>query len=72
MNNKQKKVLNTRIRRTITTLIANQGQIDTRVLINQLSKAYNTSKQRICGNISALKTWQGYTIIPNPPHSVIY
>lgn len=47
------------------------NKLDTRTLIAILAKAFNTSKQRICGNLSYLQR-TGFVIInSNKPYSTV-
>ena len=65
--------LNKIIRRTIRRYIKIYGKQDTRVVIAKFATAFNTTKQRISGNISCMKCLEGtIDIIPNKPHSIMY
>lgn len=66
------KIFNRNIRSFLKKYITIHGKTNTRVLIDLAAKHFNTSKQRIAGNISALVRYFGYTIVPNPPTSFIY
>jgi len=66
------KVLNFNIRSDISNYISLYGKANTRFLIATLSQQYNTTKQRVSGNLSAMVRYFGYNIASNPPHSVIY
>ena len=57
--------MNYRIRRTIESYIQANGQQDTRDVIDLFAKRFNTTKQRISGNISCMKCReQSIDIIP--------
>lgn len=65
--------MNYRIRRAIESYIQANGQQDTRDVIALFAKRFNTTKQRISGNISCMKCReQSINIIPNKPHSIMY
>lgn len=65
--------MNYRIRRAIESYIQANGQQDTRDVIDLFAKRFNTTKQRISGNISCMKCReQSIDIIPNKPHSIMY
>lgn len=65
--------MNYRIRRAIEGYIQANGQQDTRDVIALFAKRFNTTKQRISGNISCMKCReQSINIIPNKPHSIMY
>lgn len=64
--------MNYRIRNAIVAYIAANGMVDTRFIINRMSNIYNTSKQRISGNISHMVRNGIVQITRNRPHSVIY
>lgn len=65
--------MNYQIRRSIENYIKKQGPQDTRVMIDMFAKLFNTTKQRIAGNISCMKCIEGSTnISPNKPHSIMY
>lgn len=61
------------IRRSIYKYIKRFGKQDTRFIIDIFSTAFNTTKQRISGNLSCMKCIDGtINIIPNKPHSIMY
>ena len=64
-----KKQINSRIRADIVAFVLANGNTDTRVLIKILAQRFNTTKQRISGNISFIVAKQGLlsitTIAPN-------
>lgn len=61
------------IRRTMKRYIQHYGKQDTREVIAKFAVAFNTTKQRISGNISCMKCIDGtIEIIPNRPHSIMY
>lgn len=65
--------MNYQIRRAIENYINAHGHQDTRDVIAIFAKRFNTTKQRISGNISCMKCReQCINIIPNKPHSIIY
>ena len=60
-------------RRAIEGYIQANGQQDTRDVIALFAKRFNTTKQRISGNISCMKCReQSINIISNKPHSIMY
>lgn len=65
--------MNINIRSAIQQYIATNGPTDSRVVIAMFANQFNTTKQRISGNISFMvckaKT---VSIIRNKPHSVLY
>jgi hypothetical protein len=64
---------NKQIRRAIKTYIKHYGMQDTRIIIDKFSKTFNTTKQRISGNISCMKCIdRSINIIKNKPHSKMY
>ena len=63
---------NYRIRRAIKEYLKVSGPQDTRQLIFLMATAYNTSKQRISGNISCMKKREEIVIFSNRPHSIMY
>lgn len=64
---------NKQIRRVIKNYIRRYGMQDTRVVIEKFSKLFQTSKQRISGNLSYMKCVDGtINIITNRPHSKMY
>lgn len=64
---------NVQIRRIIRNYVKRYGMKDTRVVIQKFATAFNTTKQRISGNISCMKCIDGsIDIIPNKPHSMMY
>jgi transcriptional antiterminator len=64
---------NKMIRRIIRKYIKRYGKQDTRCVITTFSTAFQTTKQRISGNISCMKCIDGtINIIPNKPHSIMY
>lgn len=65
--------MNYQIRLAIENYIQVNGRQDTRDVIAPFAKRFNTTKQRISGNISCMKCReQGIDIIPNKPHSIMY
>ena len=58
--------------RTDTVNMLMQGGKDTRKIVEILAKKYNTTKQRICGNLSYLKRCGAIRIVSNRPHSMAY
>ncbi|MCP1110559.1 hypothetical protein [Ohessyouella blattaphilus] len=65
--------MNNQIRRSIERYVKKYGQQDTRVVISLFAKRFNTTKQRISGNISYMKCIeQSINIISNKPHSIMY
>jgi hypothetical protein len=65
--------LNKIIRHSIRKYVKLHGKQDTRVVIAKFAIAFNTTKQRISGNISCMKCLEGtIDIIPNKPHSIMY
>ncbi len=65
--------MNYQIRRAIENYIKMYGKQDTRIIISIFAKRFNTTKQRISGNISCMKRLeQSINIIPNKPHSIMY
>lgn len=65
--------MNYQIRRAIESYIQANGKQDTCDVIGLFAKRFNTTKQRISGNISCMKCReQSIDIIPNKPHSIIY
>lgn len=63
---------NSLIRRSMKNYIKKYGPQDTRVMIDKFSKVFNTTKQRISGNISYMNCIEGsITIIKNKPHSIM-
>lgn len=65
--------MNYQIRREIENYIQKNGRQDTRVVIGIFAKKFNTTKQRISGNISCMKCFERcIKIIPNKPHSIMY
>lgn len=65
--------MNYQIRRAIENYINVNGRQDTRDVIDIFAKRFNTTKQRISGNISCMKCReQSINIIPNKPHSIMY
>lgn len=65
--------MNVRIRRAIENYVKSNGRQDTRDVIAIFAKRFNTTKQRISGNISYMKCReQSINIIPNKPHSIMY
>lgn len=65
--------MNVRIRRAIENYVKSNGRQDTRDVIAIFAKRFNTTKQRIGGNISYMKCReQSINIIPNKPHSIMY
>ena len=64
---------NSTIRRTMRNYVKKYGPQDTRIMINKFSKFFNTTKQRISGNLSCMSCIEGsITIIKNKPHSIMY
>ena len=68
MNNAKK---NINIRKVIL-LILEIHAIDSHILIKLLAILFNTTKQRVCGNLSYLKKTGAIKIYPNAPHSIVY
>ncbi|MPN46314.1 hypothetical protein SDC9_193900 [bioreactor metagenome] len=65
--------MNYQIRRAIENYIQSNGKQNTRDVIALFAKRFNTTKQRISGNISCMKCHeQSIDIIPNKPHSIMY
>lgn len=65
--------MNYQIRRAIESYIQANKQQDTRYVIALFARRFNTTKQRISGNISCMKCReQIINIIPNKPHSIMY
>lgn len=65
--------MNYRIRRAIENYVKANGCQYTRDVIARFAKQFNTTKQRISGNISCMKCReQSINIIPNKPHSLMY
>jgi hypothetical protein len=61
------------IRRSIRKYIKRYGKQDTRSVITRFATAFQTTKQRISGNISCMKCIDGtINIVPNKPHSIMY
>lgn len=61
------------IRRSIRKYIKRYGKQDTRSVITTFATAFQTTKQRISGNISCMKCIDGtINITPNKPHSIMY
>lgn len=68
-----KAIFNYNIRRAIENYIKTNGSQDTRLVIATFSKTFNTTKQRVSGNISCMKCLEkSINIISNKPHSVMY
>lgn len=66
-------ILNRNIRMYITNYIATNGPTDSRVIISLAAKQFNTTKQRISGNISFMVCKaDSLSIIRNRPHSIVY
>ena len=68
----KKVILNNAIRESIVNHVDICGASDTRNIISLYAKQYNTTKQRISGNISALVCSGSMSILHNRPHSMIY
>ncbi len=65
--------MNYQIRQAIERYIHANGRQETREIITLFAKRFNTTKQRISGNISCMKCCeQSINIIPNKPHSIMY
>lgn len=65
--------MNYKIRRAIEYYVKTNGCKDTREVIALFAKRFNTTKQRISGNISCMKCLErSINIIPNKPHSIMY
>lgn len=65
--------MNKRIRIAIENYLRKNGGQNTRDVIFIFAKRFNTTKQRISGNISCMKCIEGtITIIPNKPNSIMY
>lgn len=64
--------MNGRIRAAILADIHKNGARNTRKLNDTYSKLFNTTKQRISGNISFLVTSGTVSIVRNRPNSCIY
>ncbi len=65
--------MNYQIRRAIENYLKDNGRQDTREVIALFAKRFNTTKQRISGNISCMKCReQSINIIPNKLHSIMY
>ena len=64
--------MNRRIRIAILAYIASNGATDTRKVISIMAHRFNTTKQRISGNVSYLVTSGTVYIVPNRPNSYIY
>lgn len=65
--------MNNQIRRAIEHYVKTNGRQDTRVVIALFAKQFNTTKQRISGNISYMKCHEhSIHLISNRPHSIIY
>ncbi|MBO5303643.1 MAG: hypothetical protein J6A92_06290 [Lachnospiraceae bacterium] len=65
--------MNYQIRRAIENYINVNGHQYTRDVIAIFAKRFNTTKQRISGNISCMKCCEhSINIIPNKPHSIMY
>ncbi|MDY4784318.1 hypothetical protein [Pygmaiobacter massiliensis] len=63
--------MNTNIRIDTVNMLM-QGKIETREIVKILAKKYNTTKQRICGNLSYLKRCGAIHVFSDRPHSVAY
>lgn len=64
---------NSTIRRTIGNYVKKYGPQDTRIIITKFSKFFNTTKQRISGNLSCMSCIEeSITIIKNKPHSIMH
>ena len=64
---------NSTIRRVMRNYIREYGPQDTRIMINKFSKFFNTTKQRISGNLSCMSCIEGsITIVKNKPHSIMH
>jgi hypothetical protein len=65
--------MNYQIRRAIERYLQANGKQDTRDVIALFARRFNTTKQRISGNISCMKCRElSINIIPNTPHSIMY
>lgn len=65
--------MNYQIRRAIENYLQVNGRQYTRDVIALFAKHFNTTKQRISGNISCMKCREkSINIIPNKPHSIMY
>lgn len=61
------------IRRAIEKYTKVNGMQDTRVIIEMFSKRFHVTKQKISGNLSAMKCFEkSITIISNKPHSQMF
>lgn len=54
--------MNARIRTAILAYIAKNGATNTRTVISIMSKRFNTTRQRVCGNISWLVRISSLTV----------
>lgn len=65
--------MNYKIRQTIESYLKINGRQDTRTVITLFAQHFNTTKQRISGNISYMKCHeQSIDIISNKPNSIMY
>lgn len=64
--------MNYKIRNAIIAYIAKNGMADTRIIISRMASLFNTTKQRISGNISFMVKSGMVQIIRRRPHSEIY
>ncbi len=65
--------MNIRIRQAIAQYISTHGATDSRAIISMFAHQFNTTKQRISGNISFMVCKAGtLSIIRNRPHSILY
>lgn len=67
------KIMNYNIRRTIKKYLQMNGPQRSRDVIALFAKRFHTSRQRISGNLSAMKCYEhSIHIIPNKPNSIMY
>ena len=68
---KVKNMMNKQIRRTIRHYIQHYGGVDTRDLITLMHTAFNTTKQRISGNLTAMVYYYcpAASIVTTIPHT---
>lgn len=66
--------MNARIRRSILSFLTKYGSIDSRELIGIMAQRFQTSRQRISGNISwmVMSGAVGLTVIHPGRESVLY
>lgn len=61
------------IRRTIENYLKLNGSQNTRIMIDIFAKQFNTTKQRISGNISYMKCYEhSINILSNKPNSIAF